>query len=333
MLSKFFKTNFPVQYLTIGFFCLIIWSTATIHPVSMPLPEGPAPFYDILYLLLNQFPYIGVLLGFLIVLSESFWLNEILSTHNLIPKNSSLAAFLFIILAGFLPAYLILNPVNIVILFVLVILRALLESYHHPQPIELVFSAGFFISIAGFFYLPALFLSLFLIICFLIYRTFTWRQWVSALIGMFTPFLFLAVAYFWIDQLGTLVVEYFRFFSMLSVSFPVMTLQTMILPGFALLLALCGFIYTLHHLSEKTVEIRKKTLIVIWFFFWVCLTAPFTATHFLSHLVLAAIPLAAFIANCLLGQKKAWRFELLVWIFILLSFTFLILSQLTIDVT
>jgi hypothetical protein len=186
MLVRFYKSSFPAQYIVLGVAGLIPWLLACFIPVAMPPPDIPAPLYAVLYRWLSAIPCLPSILGFLLVIFESVLVNNILSKNELVEKNSSLTALIFFLLMSFLPAYLTLTPVNISMIFILLILKGMLEAYKLPEPIESVYTAGFFTGLAFLVYLPVIFLAGFLINTFFLYRSFKWREWVSSIIGVCT---------------------------------------------------------------------------------------------------------------------------------------------------
>ncbi len=320
MIVRYFKSGFPVQYITIGVIGLLIWGMAAYDPPAMPFPAGPIPFYSILFNWLSGIPYLALAIGFLLVLFEAILLNYIFSKHDLIRHNTSLAALLFLLFISFLPQFLTFTPVNIAILFLLFFLNALLKAYSQIEPVELIFTAGFFISLASFFYFPAILLYGFLLICFLVYRTVQWREWISSFIGLVTPYLFLFAIYFLTDQLPVLIEMYSDFFIQLSFSLPVLSSYNWIMIGLAGLFSILGFWDTVFHMSEKTVELRKKTIILAWLFFWILITLMFSGIFQLYHIGLFAICLASFVSNFYLNLRKPFLFQLLLWLFIIAIF-------------
>jgi len=170
-LIKYFKSSFPGQYITIAVVGLIIWVLPVINPPQMPAPEGPVPLYILLYNWLSGMPYLAMAAGFLLVLFEAIWLNYLSTRHDLVQHNTSMASFMFILFVSILPAYLTLTPANITILLLILTLRSLFGAYNQVEANEQVFTAGFFVALASFFYLPSLLLYGFLVVCFIIFRT------------------------------------------------------------------------------------------------------------------------------------------------------------------
>lgn|GEM_PF-252251 len=318
MFIKFFKSSFFSQYLATGVIGLSLWLRAFFEPPSLPVPYGPVPLYTLIYDLLDPVPRLAVILGFLLVLVEMFWFNLILNKHELVLKNSTLSALVFIILMSFYPEILILNPVNISVLFLLVIMYNLLISYKKPEHLDRTFAAGFFISVTSMFYIPFLLWFGLVIISFILFRSGKWRQWVSFLIGLLTPYLYLAAFYFWKDNLPEKVNEYAVFIYKVF-SFPnPFQYDFHILGGLTLMLTIYGFFIFKSRPIEKTVEIRAKINLFLWIILFSILSFSFSGSMAVYHPVIAAPAFALVITCALLPIKKPVRIELLLIIYFLL---------------
>ncbi len=318
---RYFKSSFPGQFITIGVIGLLLWGIGALHPPAMPEPQGPVPLYTILFDWFSGTPYLAMGIGFLLVLFQAFWLNYIVLRHDLVPHNTSLAALLFLLFISLLPSYLTLTPVNISTLFLLFILRALLEAYNQTEPIELVYTAGFFIALSSFFYFPSLLLYGLLIISFLVYRSMKWREWVSSFIGLATPFLYLVVVFFLTDRLPGLVALYSDYFGQLDVTLFEAGWNTWTLFGMMGLFSILGLWDTIRHIGEKNVEQRKKNIVVLWIFFWSILTLLYAGSLLIYFPALLSICLSIFVTNFYLRLRKLFWFELLLWLLIIILFS------------
>ena len=284
----------------------------------MPEPEGPVVLYRLLYGFLSPYPLLASVAGLLVVCVSAFWLNSLLTRHELVPKSSSLVAFLFILLMCSHPGHMTLTPVHIAVLLFIPLLRSLLEAYNRQEPTDLAFSAGFNVTLAALFYLPAILFYGFLLTAFLVYRTVKWREWVGSFIGLVTPLLFLATFWFWTDQLAGVAAGYAAFFRSPLIQNPWNEAGRIIPAGFILLFTLACMAYNFRHLTERTVETRKKMILLNWLVIWTIFTFPYAGSLLWFHPSLAFPALAPFLANFYLGRKKMLLWELLLWAFILL---------------
>jgi hypothetical protein len=294
---------------------------AFAEPPGMPAPEGPVPLYRLLYGLLSGMPLTATVLGFLVVILETYWLTTILSHHEMVLKNSSLSALVFIVMMSFLPGQLTLNPINIALGFMILILYHLLISYNKPEHLDRIFAAGFFTAIASFVYLPFLLWFVFVIISFLVFRAGNWRAWFAAVIGLVTPYLYLAAWSFWHDCLRLTVDEYLTFFSRILVYPNPFRLDFWVLSGFTLLLAVWGILSFRSGPVERTVEIRAKTSILVWTLVFAAISFSYARSLAIYHPALAMPALAMVITGTLTHLKKTRVAE---WILLVYFFAVLL---------
>jgi len=314
---RFFKSSFVIQYCAICITGLILWGRAFPEPPLMPEPEGFVPFYSFLFSLLSGFPLIQVISGFFLVMGSTLILNRVLYSHSIVQKNSSLAGFIFIILMSYHPEFHTIQPVNIAVFFLLLILNQLLQSYSKEEPLDLIYSAGLFVAIGSYVYFPFIFFYGFILISFILFCSGKWREWISSFFGLLTPFLFLAVYFFWSDQLMARIHEYLGMFTIhpdlkLSKN-PVYIIITSVI----ILFFLYSLVYSILNRTEKTIEKKRKNLLFNWIILFVLASFPFTSNMTLYHIELAFITFSGLIAFYLLQIRKSFWQELILLLFLL----------------
>ncbi|MEI6681879.1 MAG: DUF6427 family protein [Bacteroidota bacterium] len=315
MFIRFFKSSFFIQYVVIGLVGICLWLSAFIEPPGMPLPEGPVPLYSLVFHFFHMMPLLASVLGFLLVMTETYWFTTILSRHELVLKNSSLSALVFVVFMSFLPGQLTLNPINISLGFMSLILYHLLISFNKPEHLDRIFAAGFFTALASLFYLPFLLWFVFVVVSFLIFRAGNLRSWMAALIGLVTPFLYLATWYFWHNELIARTQDFISFFSHILVYPNPFHTDFWILSGFTLLLAFWGIIFFRSGPIEKTVEIRAKTNILMWTLVFTAISFTYARSIAIFHPALAMPAMAMIITGTLTRLKKTRMAELILLIY------------------
>lgn len=314
---RFFKSSFVVQYFAIFTTGLILWGRSFIEPPLMPLPVGVVPFYSFLYSLLSGLPLIQVSIGYLLVIVSAFILNRLLYKHNIVQKNTSMAGFIFMILMCYYPEFQIIHPVNIAVFFLLLTLNQLLQSYNREEPLDLIFSAGFLITIGSYFYFPFIFFYGLILISFIFFRSGNWREWVSSFLGLLTPYLFLATFYFWYDHLMPKIHEYLGMFTIRAAQMPLKKPVYIFLVSFITLLSLSSLVYNLTNRIEKTIERKRKNLLLNWVIFFVMVSFPFTSSLTGYHPELAFITFAGSLAFYLMQIRKTFWQELILILFLI----------------
>ena len=317
MFIKFFKSSFFSQYLVIGIVGLALWARAFAEPPGMPLPDGPVPLYRLVYSLFHEVPRLAVILGFLLVLGETYWLTEILNRQNLVLKNSSLSALVFFVLMSLNPEQLTLNPVNLAVFFLINILHHLFISYNKPEHLDRIFAAGFYTALGAWCYFPFIFWFGFILVSFVLFRSVNWRQWAGSFIGLVTPFIFLSVYYLWFDNLGIRISEFQTAISQVLVFPNPFQYDFWVLGGFTLLLAIFGFYKLRSGPMEKTVEVRAKINIVIWMIPFTIFSFGFSRALAVYHPILAMPAFTLILTTALTGLKKMRTVEVILLIYFL----------------
>jgi hypothetical protein len=314
---RFFKSSFVVQYFAICITGLILWGRSFFVPPDMPLPDGFVPFYSFLYSLFSGFPIIQVIAGYLLMIVSAFILNSLSYKHNIVQKNSSMTGFLFVILVSYYPELQTIQPVSIAVFFLLLIVAQLLQSYNKEEPLDFIYSAGFFTTIGSYFYFPFIFFYGFILISFIFFRSGKWREWVSSFFGLLTPFLFIGTYYFWVDQIMQKIHEYLDMFSIHADLIPFTRPVYVILTSFIILLSIYSMVYGLTNRIEKTIERKRKNLLLNWVIFFVLVTFPFTSSLSGYHLEMAFITFSGSLAFYLMQVRKIFWQQLLLLLFIL----------------
>ncbi|MEI7980143.1 MAG: hypothetical protein WCI71_00730 [Bacteroidota bacterium] len=284
----------------------------------MPSPEGPVLLYSLLYDLLAATPLLASILGFILVCGETYFFSQIINRNDLVVKNSSLSALVFMVLMSSLPEQLTLTPTTAALLFILIILRQLLIIYSKPEHFDRVFATGFFTALASFFYMPVLLWFGLIIVSFILFRSGVWREWIAASIGLLTPFIYLSVYYLWNDEWLLRTSEYPDFFRRILFFPKLLNYDFWITEGIVLLLAIWGIVRLWMSSMEKTVELRAKHNLIMWILVFTILSFVYARSLAIYHPALATPALAMIITYTLTSLRKTRFIEILLLIFFLL---------------
>ena len=314
MFIQFFKNNSPASFILLPLFALVLWVPGFFSEQNI-IVQNSMPLYEMLERPLAGIPLVATLFAFLLIVGEAFLLNFIVNENEVLSSPTFLPALFYIVYMSNDIAKLSLNPMLFANFFILLAIYKLVSSYRKNIAFSQAFDAGFLFSIATLFYLPSIVFLPILGIGLLIFRPFNWREWFITFIGVFVPFSFVLMYYFWYNDLEYLLYDKifysifreppklkysFSFYFMLGVGW------------FIVLLSIRKLFSRLTGASQKT---KKGILLFIWFFIFSLISviiAPGISTKYLSFL---AIPAAVFCSNYFLRLKKQWWGE---FIFILL---------------
>ena len=315
MLIRFFKSSFYLQYIMLFAIAASLWARVYFAPCPLASTSQESVIFNLLNGLIGSDLLISSIIGFAILLVNAFLLNFILIRHELLPQNSLLGVLVFILLMSQSPAALSLNPILCAGLFIIPAFDRILSTYGKADPTQEVFSASFLLALASLFYFPAIILLLLLMLSFAIFGTFSIRILMVAIAGAFAVYLYLFMYYFLADKLEGQYYMYLDWF----VTLPGFTMSAgtyqFVVWGMQFLLFIAAMIYSLAHLNEWNIIIRKKVLINIWFALLAIITLIYEGDNLLIAVLIIVIPVSVVVSGYLANRK---RIPLLLELYILL---------------
>ncbi len=234
---------------------------------------------------------------------QALLINAICNSQRLFETVSGLPALFYILLIGLFNQHLYLSPPFFATFAIIYTLAIIYESYNSDSFTH-YFDAGFVISIASLFYLPALLLLIFVFIGITITRVIRWRQWVVVLLGVFTPYLLIGTWYFWRDEFGSFFVGHFFHISTSVVTEQFIAGQWIVQIGVFAGLALISFFITQQRIQFSVVKIKKMTTILGYLLLISTLTFAFVERYTLAPMAFVAVPMSVYMAYWFQGIRK-----------------------------
>lgn len=314
MFIRFFKTNNVAAFIFLPLLALVIWGFAFFLPVIPPTGHT-MPFYDLINTILSKIQWLNIVIAMILVLSEAFLLNYIITENALFTKQSYLPALFYVLFMSNNNAMLTTHPFLFANLFILFAIDQLLNAYRKDKAFAEAFNAGFLISLASLFYFPYIVFIPVLGIAFILLRPFIWREWIISIMGALLPYCFVFTYYFWNDSLSVFL--YQKMFipiihGQVNYNFSTSFYFTLIMGWGILLFSFTSLFGGLTGGSQKS---KKSMILMIWLFIFsigtVILTPEITSRSFSAF----AIPASVFSANYFLNIKKQWWAELLFILF------------------
>jgi hypothetical protein len=183
--------------------------------LNFELLESYAKF--LLTIPVNSFSSTGnVLLAGLIVFIQAILFNRVINNHSLLSKPGYLPALLYVTSASLFMPFLILSPTLICNFLLIWIMDKFLKIGKSANAVMIMFDAGMIIAIGTLIYFPFIAMAVMLWLTLLLYRAFSWREWIAGLVGFLTIFFFVGVYYYWNDSLS----QFYKIWLPLGNKFP-----------------------------------------------------------------------------------------------------------------
>ena len=317
MFVRLFKSSQPMiaAFLVVP---VIFASFASYKWNFSTLPPNGMPFYDVLYSTFAAFPSsVRVLLVSLLLFQQAIHLNFVLNKHELLFKKSWMPALMYIIIGSLLPPFQWFHPMIFVNTLLIFALDKIFQLYKNDTPLKIDFDIGFIIGLASMFYLPLLVFIFFFGSALILLRQFSWRDWVTGIIGVLMP-LFFAFCYFFLTDHLMLLYEKI----VLSGIRRPKSLDNFFSKGYLFSILLISFISLLSVFKQQSnyfknvTKTRLNHLLFILFAITGTITSFFTETPMLYRFYILAIPMSVWAAYFFLSMKKQWLSELILLLLI-----------------
>lgn len=252
----------------------------------------------------------NVFFAAVITLVQALIFNRIVNNHNLLAKPSYLPALLYITGTSLFLQFLILSPALICNFLIIVIIDKFLKLSKTGSAMSIMFDVGMIIAVGTLIYFPFILMLVMLWLSLLMYRAFSWREWISGLIGFLTIFIFVAVFYYWNDNIN----RFIDIWQPLTNKFP-NNLQ--INYDDYLVLIPVGIIMILAALQLRENFFRsfistRKAFQMLFFMFLVSIFSFYTKKGVtVAHFILCVPPGAVLLAYYFSNAKKRWFYETL----------------------
>ncbi|MCE9540661.1 MAG: DUF6427 family protein [Bacteroidetes bacterium] len=310
MLIRFFKNNNPSSFILLPLFALVLWI------IGFFLAQNAAvtyhmPLYQTITKPLNNFHLIGTLIAFLLIISGAFLLNFIVNKYEILTKPSFLPALFYIVFMSMDIAMLTMHPFVFANIFIMLAIFKLVSSYQKDTAFSNAFDAGFLISLSTLFYFPSIVYIPILVIGFLLFRPFNWREWIISLLGIIGPYIFVFSYYFLNDTLDN--------WQNITAFFPDLPeQQKQVIPGsFYFMIGICVLILLFSFKKiftgfyESSQRNKKGISLLVWLAVFASLSLFIAPQLYIQNFSALAIPASVFCANYFLKIKKQWWGELL----------------------
>jgi hypothetical protein len=319
MIVRSFRSSEPLNIiflLCIVFLLRLIW---LLQDIPAPFIQYSEPFSRFL---LNDVAFLqnrtfNTVLAGLVIFTQGLWLNRLVFRYNILLRNSYLPGLMYVILMSLFSSFLPLNAPLLANYFLLMILDKLFGIHKSSRSIPLLFDTGMLVSLATLFYFPAILWLLMIWLTLMFFKPFVWREYLVGIIGFLIPYLFVALFYFWKDNLSGFLDMWAPLRNRLSLDLFRLNLNDFIplLPAtLILLLAVNKFRSTFY---KNIIQVRKYHQLLI------LLTLISTVAYYIrplfgiNHFILLGVPMAIFLSYYFLIAKKAWLSESLLLLLIL----------------
>lgn len=294
MLLRFFRQTLPQVVAAIVAIAIAIWIKTFMAETAMPFyfDSIQMPLYRIFNFYIPRVNLYSKLFVFVIGLFISLYLLQVNSKHIVIKQRTYLPTLMYILVVfGFIPLQRV-NPAIIAAFFMVFTIDQLFSTYHKPDALNNLFKATFFLGIASLFYAPSVFFMAAVFMSLLIVRTFNPREWMVAIAGFATPWLFYVLYHYLVNYNLNIAFEELRFNLLTDVSGITGGYLFYVFYSAIALIYLVTLAFLLRSLPSQKINVRKYYGILFWFLLVSVMLYAFLPSCSIEIAYIVAIPLA-----------------------------------------
>lgn len=197
---KFFKHSYIAQLVVIVLLVVTLWIPVFISQAyEMAIGSPTTPLYNIIASIFGNSSVAISILAFIVFISSVFFFNSMLSVNQLVTRNSSIGAFVFVLCMCCIPMQDEYYPFILASPFIMMTMQTIYLVYLVEKPEPYLMNAGFFIAIASMFYFPSIILIIWVLMAMMIMKIRGLRYYIIPILGLTIPY-FLLFVYFYFSS-------------------------------------------------------------------------------------------------------------------------------------
>jgi hypothetical protein len=262
-------------------------------------------------------PAILIFLYHALVIIQALRLNYLFTDNRMYSKPNFLAAMVYILLTGIFEEWSNLTPALIENILVIWLFAKTVKLYNSPTPKTLLFNMGLLIGVSILLYHPAALLILVAFFALIVVRPFIITEWLVLLMGVISPYYFLAAYLYLTDRLGSILLYIPQWG--LNIPHTVISPAFFVTIGLILIILITGMLYSQQESRRLLIQVRKNW-VVLTVMLIVMLPIPFINVGAgIDSLLLWIVPASPYMAKAFLGPKKNTLPNLMFWSLLLLA--------------
>ncbi len=266
----------------------------------------PSPIYGPLQFIEYSFPRITVIISLILLLFSGFLLARLNVRFFFIQARTQLPALFFILICSSLIPLQRLNPVSISVIFLIIAVFRIFDTYKKEQLCYNFFDAALLISVGSLFYFNLIFLIVIIWIGLIILRPFIWREWIFTLIGLLVPYIILFFYYYMMDlDIKSLLGTYksYLLYKRYDMNFD---LSYKILAIYYLLMLIISSVYMIAVYPGKKIYARKYFMFFLWLFIVAIIIYLFIPSAGYEMIIIASLSISFLLAHFFVSVRPNW---------------------------
>lgn len=256
-------------------------------------------------------PVVRIVIYHVLVVIQALRLNFLFNDNRMYSRPTFLAAMVYILLTGIFREWSNLTPALFENILVIWLFAKTVRLYNSQNPKTLIFNIGLLIGASVILYHPSALLILAAFFALLVVRPFIITEWLVLLMGVISPYYFLASYLYLTDRIGT-IEEYIPEWG-INIPHTVISPIFFVTVALIVIILITGVLYSQQETRRLLIQVRKNW-VVLSVMLYVMLPIPFINIDAgIDSLLLWIVPASPYMAKAFLGPKKNTMPNLMFW--------------------
>lgn len=315
-MTGIFRANNPLNSFLLFIYGILLKFTWFLHPQVPVVQKSNGFLFNNLLTWIkpyfDSYPASYFVITYLFLFTQAVSFNQLIIRRRLMQKPNYLPAMSYLLVTSFFNEWNILSAPLIINTFIIWVWAKMSNLNNNQHPKSTLYNVGIAIGICAFLYLPSFAFAILIIFSLIILRPPKAAEWFIIIIGILTPWYFLAS---WLFLTNNLYSFHLSGFGILNLSHPPINIE---MAGIALilLLTLIGGFFVQSASSKQIVQVRKNWGLMLLYLV-VALAIPFmNGIHQIEYWLLSMIPVSAFVSCAFYYPRVKWISAVLHWIMV-----------------
>ena len=317
---KFFKQSYIAQFVVIVLLLVALWIPVFISHVSEVAVGSPTtPLYNVIADVLGSSSLAMTIVAFVVLGTSVFFFNSMMSVNQLVTRNSSIGAFVFVLCLSVAPIQDEFYPFLLACPFIMIVMQTVYLIYQVEKTEAYLMNAGFFLAVASMFYFPSIILIFWVLLAMLIMNIRKPKHYLIPVLGFLFPYFILFVCFFFNKTLIDSTRDYLLAFKELGFErFEIRTFEAIVLAAVFVVFTFSLLIIRSEN-ADNSVATRKKVTVTIWLFVFSFLMLFMQKPVMCNGLIFIVSAILFSMALCYIKKTKIIDIVLLVILLVLIA--------------
>lgn len=302
---KFFKQSYIAQFVVIVLLVVALWIPVFVSQASEVTVGSPiTPLYNLVASIFGSSSLALTIFTFVVIGASILFFNSMLSVNQLVTRNSSIGAFIFMLCMCCVPIQDEFYPFLLAVPLIMMTMQTVYLIYQIEKPEIYLMNAGFFVALASMFYFPAIILIIWVLLAIMIMDIRELKQFLIPIIGFFFPYFILFVCFFFNHTLIEKVKDYSLAFNELGLEKLGVGTYEMTILAIVFVLAAISLMMIKSDKADNSVGTRKKINVTLWLFVFSFIMLFMQKPVMFNGLIFMALAVLVSMALCYVKKSR-----------------------------